>query len=103
MAQSDNAATPLASVEEIQRAWNDLALRVKQLEAEHGGLQQENKNLRFLLERVIEHRQKSHAELVLIISGLVGKLPMNDVGAIVGKLVEHNAHVTEVLSVLLKG
>src|ERR1043166_917648 len=86
MSQTDNAANPVASVEEIQKTWSDLTLKVKQLEADRDVLQQENKSLRFLLDRAIEHRQKSHNELVLILSGLVSKLPLNDVGAIVAKL-----------------
>jgi len=91
------------SVEEIQQGWHELTLRVSQLEVEKGALEQENKALRFLLERVIEHRQKSHAELVLLLTSLVSKLPINDVGVVVSRLVEHNANVSEILSALLKG
>src|SRR6266850_629286 len=87
---------PVASLEEIQQGWHELTLRVRQLEAENIALEGENKSLRFLLERVIEHRQKSHGELVLLLSGLVSKLPINDVGVIVSRLVEHNAHVSEI-------
>jgi len=103
MSQSDNAANPVVSVEEIQKAWSDLALNVRQLQADHDTLQQENKALRTLLERVVEHRQKSHNELILLLTGLVSKLPLNDVGAIVAKLVEHNASVAEVCAALSKG
>jgi hypothetical protein len=78
-------------------------LRVKQLEAERAAQEQENKTLRALLDRVIEHRQKSHSELVLLLTGLVSKLPINDVGVIVSKLVEHNAHVSETCTALSKG
>src|SRR6185437_2347833 len=85
------------------KGWNELTLRVKQLEAEGAVREQENKNLRTVLERVIEHRQKSHSELVLILSGLVSKLPINDIGVIVSKLVEHNAHVSETCTALAKG
>lgn len=85
--------------EELQ----ELNLRVKQLEAERGAQEQENKSLRMLLERLIEHRQKSHSELVLLLTGLVSKLPINDVGVIVSKLVEHNAHVAETCTALAKG
>jgi len=92
-----------ASVEEIQKGWHELKLRVEQLEAERRALEQENKALRFLLERAIEHRQKSHSELVHILSTLVGKLPINEVGVIVSKLVEHNANVSQVLAGLIKG
>jgi len=94
---------PAASMEDIQLGWHDLRLRVGQLEADRNALELENKSLRFLLERVIEHRQKSHGELVLLLSGLVGRLPINDVGVIVSRLVEHNAHVNEVCAALAKG
>ncbi len=94
---------PAASHEEIQQGWHELKLRVGQLEADQDALEQENKSLRFLLERVIEHRQKSHGELVLLLSGLVSKLPINDVGVIVARLVEHNAHVNEICAALAKG
>src|SRR5262245_46241940 len=100
---TENVANAAASVDEIQKGWNDLKSRVGQLEAERTALEQDNKALRFLLERVIEHRQKSHGELVLLLTGLVSKLPMGDVGAIVAKLVEHNAHVSETCAVLVKG
>jgi len=103
MTSTESAAAPAASTEEVQKGWNDLTLKVKQLEAEAAAREQENKNLRTLVERLIEHRQKSHSELVLILSGLVSKLPINDVGVIVSKLVEHNAHVSETCAVLAKG
>jgi hypothetical protein len=90
-------------VEEIQRGWHDLTLRVGQLEVEKSSLEQENKSLRFLLERVIEHRQKSHGELVLLLTGLVSKLPINDVGIVVAKLMEHNTHVSEMCAAFAKG
>lgn len=94
---------PPASVEEIQQGWHELKLRVGQLEAERSALEQENKALRFLLERVVEHRQKSHGELVLLLTSLVSKLPINDIGVVVSKLVEHNSNVTEVCAALAKG
>src|SRR5690348_481982 len=103
MTSTESAAVPAASPEEIQKGWNELTLKVKQLEAEAVAREQENKNLRTVLERLIEHRQKSHSELVLILSGLVSKLPINDVGVIVSKLVEHNAHVSETCAALAKG
>src|ERR1700759_3339000 len=90
---ASTAVNPAASPEEVQQGWHELMLRVKQLEAERAAQEQENKTLRALLDRVIEHRQKSHSELVLLLTGLVRKLPINDVGVIVSKLVEHNAHV----------
>lgn len=94
---------PVASVDEVQKGWHELNLRVGQLEAERCVLKQESKVLRALLERVIEHRQKSHSELVLLLSGLVSRLPINDVGLQVSRLVEHNAHVSEVCAALAKG
>src|SRR4051812_18504677 len=98
MTSTESAARPAASPEEIQEGWHELTLKVKQLEAECAAHEQENKTLRTLLDRVIEQRQKSHSELVLILSGLVSRLPINDVGVIVSKLVEHNAHVSETCS-----
>ncbi|HET7624377.1 MAG TPA: hypothetical protein VFM25_03855 [Verrucomicrobiae bacterium] len=103
MTQTENGATPAASVEEIQKGWNDLTLRVSQLEAERTALEQENKSLRFMLERAVEYRQKSHNELVLLLTGLVSKLPINDIGVIVSKLVEHNSAVSETCAALIKG
>ena len=87
MASADTLANTTASVEQIQREWHELTSRVNRLELEKIALDQENKALRFLLERVIDHRQKSHSELVLLLSGLISKLPLNDLGAIVGRLV----------------
>src|SRR5579859_758157 len=104
MVQSESAsAAPLTTAEEIQKGWHELRLRVEKLEAERTSLEQENKSLRELLERSIEHRQKSHSELVLLLTGLVSKLPMNDVGVIVSRLVEHNTNVSQYLSALTKG
>ncbi|NOS71167.1 MAG: hypothetical protein HOP33_14705 [Verrucomicrobia bacterium] len=103
MSESHSAPSTITTVEDIQKNWHDLTLRVGQLEAERKALEQDNKALRFLLERVIEHRQKSHGELVLLLAGLVSKLPINDVGFVVSKLVEHNAHVSEVCCSLGKG
>jgi hypothetical protein len=94
---------PVDSPEEIQKGLVDLTLRVGQLEAEKNVLEQENKSLRFMLERVIDHRQKSHSELVLLLTGLVSRLQISDVGAVVTKLVEHNTNVNQYLSALIKG
>src|SRR5258706_315818 len=101
MAETETPAP--ASVEEIQGRWNELALKVRQLEAQAGSLEHENKGLRSMLERVIEHRQKSHTELVLLVTDLVSRLPINDVGIIVSKLVEHNNNVSQILAGLIKG
>jgi hypothetical protein len=94
---------PVVSVEEVQRDWVDIKARVGQLEGERALLERENKTLRLLLERVVEHRQRSHSELILLLTGLVSKLPINDVGVVVSKLVEHNANVSEVCAALSKG
>ncbi len=94
---------PVTSVEEMQEGWPELKLRVEQLEAERNGLEKENKALRLLLERAIEHRQKSHGELVLLLAGLVSKLPINDIGVIVSRLMDHNTQVSEVCAALTKG
>lgn len=97
------AAAPLMPADELQKEWHELRVRVEQLEAEQTTLEQENKSLRQLLERVIEHRQKSHSELILLLTGLVSKLPINDVGVLVSRLVEHNTNVTQYLAALTKG
>ncbi|HUC85725.1 MAG TPA: hypothetical protein VL970_11080, partial [Candidatus Acidoferrales bacterium] len=51
----------------------------------------------------VEHRKKSHGELVNLITTLVTKLPINDVGVIVSRLVEHSAAVNEVSAALIHG
>jgi len=103
MSQIQNGNGIVASVEEVQRDWHDLQLRVQQLETERTVLEQENKTLRSLVERVIEHRQKSHSELVNLLATLVSRLPINDIGVVVSRLVEHNQHVNEVCASLSKG
>lgn len=103
MTSTEIVTATVAPVDEIQKGWHELTLRVGQLETERSALEQDNKALRSLLERVIEHRQKSHGELVLLLTGLVGKLPINDVAVVVSKLVEHNAHVSAVCTALAKG
>lgn len=100
--EQHQAASPAATTEDIQKGWNELKLRVEQLEADRGALQQENKALRVMLERAIEHRQKSHSELVNILTTLVSKLPVNDIGVIISKLVEHNTNVSQVLGAMTK-
>jgi hypothetical protein len=103
MAETENKPAPVANLEEIQQEWHDLTLRVAQLETERGALEQENKKLHTLLDRVIEHRQKSHSELVTLLTTLVSRLPINDIGAVVSRLVEHNNQVTEISASLTKG
>lgn len=103
MSEPLNGAEPVPSLEEIQRNWRDLTLRLQQSETEHRALEQENKALRALLEKVVEHRKKSHGELVNLITTLVTKLPISDVGVMVSRLVEHNAAVNEVSAALIHG
>ena len=103
MSPSEDNTIAIASLEKIQREWFDLKLRVAQLETERTGLEAENKQLRLLLERVVEHRQKSHSELITLLTTLVSKLPINDIGVIVSRLMEHNQHVIEVSTSLTKG
>jgi hypothetical protein len=103
MSDREIVASPVASVDEIQQGWHELKSRVGQLEAERLALQHENKSLRTLLERVIAHRQKSHSELVLILTALVTKMPINDVGGVISRLVDHNTNVTQFLAALAKG
>ena len=101
-ADSDNTIA-MVSVEKIQRDWLNLTLQMAQAETERTALAADNKALRALLERVIEHRQKSHGELVNLLTTLVSKLPLNDIGVIVARLMEHNQHVTEACASLVKG
>jgi hypothetical protein len=103
MSETENNPAPVANLEEIQQEWHDLTLRVAQLETERGALEQENKKLHTLLEQVIEHRQKSHSELVTLLTTLVSRLPINDIGAVVSRLVEHNNKVTEISASLTNG
>lgn len=103
MSQTDKVPAVLVSTDEIQQGWHELKLRIAQLEAERAALEKDGKDLRSLIERVIEHRQKSHGELINLLSSLVGKLQLNDVGVIIAKLMEHNTHVTEVCAALAKG
>jgi len=94
------ATSPCASVEEIQNGWHELTARVRQLEAEKSSLEHANKTLRQTLDKVIEHRQKTHNELL---TGLVTKLPISDVGVVVSRLVEHNTNVNHYLGALING
>lgn len=97
-----NASRP-ATVEEIQKSWHDLTLRVAQLETGNAALEAENKALRQLLERSVEYRKKSHGELVTLITTIVSKLPLNDVGVLVSRLMEHSQHVSEISAALING
>jgi hypothetical protein len=103
MAENQNGAAPVPSLEDIQREWPDLTLRIQQSETECRALEHENKALRGLIEKIVEHRKKSHGELVNLITTLVTKLPINDVGVIVSRLVEHSNAVNEVSAALIHG
>ena len=103
MTETEILPATVASLEEIQQGWHDLRLRIRQLEAEKAVVEQDNKSLRFKLETLIEHRQKSHSELIVLLTTLVTKLPINDVGVIVSKLVEHQTNVSTFLGALAKG
>jgi hypothetical protein len=101
--ENGNGNGTVTSLDEMQKSWHDLNLRIQQLEVGNMALEQENKNLRQLMERVVEHRKKSHGELVNLLTTLVSKLPINDVGVVVARLVEHNSHVGDVCSALVNG
>jgi hypothetical protein len=103
MTQTDTVVLGAVSPDPLQKELHELTLRVGQLEAERNVLEQENKSLRFMLERVIDHRQKSHSELVMLLTGLVSRLQISDVGAVVSRLVEHNSNVSQYLAALVKG
>ena len=98
----DNTLT-LVSVDKIQRDWSDLTLRVQQLETGNAALEQENKNLRQLLERAVEYRKKSHGELVTLITTIVSKMQLNEVGVLVSRLMEHGQQVNEISAALING
>jgi hypothetical protein len=87
----------------MQHGWSELVLKIKELEAARGALEQENKALRGMLETVIAHRQKSHSELVVLLTTLISKLPINDIGVLVSRLVEHNNSVNHFLNGIVKG
>jgi ribosomal protein L17 len=99
---SETQSVP-ATVQEVEQGWHELNLKVAQLEAASGALENENKALRQLLETIIEHRQKSHSELVILLTNLVSKLPLNDIGAIIAQLLEHDTSVCEFLGGIVKG
>jgi hypothetical protein len=103
MTPTEHVAVQMASAEEMQKGWHELSSKVAQLEADQNILKLEIKSLRSLLERVIEHRQQSHGELVLILTGLVSKLPINDVGFVISKLIEHNNQVSQICATLTHG
>ena len=103
MTESEKAANGAVSEGGPSGNGETLPLKVEQLEAEVRALERETKAIRQLLERAVEHRQKSHSELVLLLAGLVSKLPINEVGVIVSRLVEHNEQVGHFHSAVVKG
>ncbi len=103
MAEPENQTAPLPSMEQIQQAWNQFTLRIEKLETLNTALEHENIHLRRLLERSVEYRRKSHTDLVNLITTLVSKLPFNDLGGIITRLVEHNNQVVEISAALLGG
>ena len=103
MSQTENGTAPVASVDEMQKAWHEVNLRLRQVEVGNVALELENKNLRQLLERVVQHRKKSHGDLVNLLTTLVSKLPINDVAVVVSRLVEHNVQVGDVCAALVNG
>jgi len=103
MAELQNVDAAVPTLAEIQRDWPDVRSRLEVAEVQCRVLEQENKALRGLLEKVVEHRKKSHAELVTLITTLATKLPINDVGMIITRLIEHGNSVNEVCSAIISG
>ncbi|MEY4916342.1 MAG: hypothetical protein RL616_255 [Verrucomicrobiota bacterium] len=103
MSDDQDNTIAIVSVDKIQRNWSDLTLRVAQLETGNSALEQENKNLRQLLERAVEYRKKSHGELVTLITTIVSKMQFNEVGVLVARLMEHGQQVNEISSAIIKG
>ncbi len=103
MSDDQDNTIAIVSVDKIQRNWSDLTLRVAQLETASAALEQENKNLRQLLERAVEYRKKSHGELVTLITTIVSKMQFNEVGVLVARLMEHGQQVNEISSAIIKG
>lgn len=100
---TETSALAVPSLQEIQEQWNVMLTRLGATEAEVQALATENHKLRQQLEKLIAHRQSSHSELVILITTLVSKLPINDIGVIISRLVAHNTSVTHFLSALAKG
>ena len=103
MSDDQDNTIAIVSVDKIQRNWSDLTLRVAQLETGISALEQENKNLRQLLERAVEYRKKSHGELVTLMTTIVSKMQFNEVGVLVARLMEHGQQVNEISSAIIKG
>ncbi|MFN3409382.1 MAG: hypothetical protein ACK45B_10340 [Limisphaerales bacterium] len=103
MSETSRPAAAPADLAVIQRDWHELTLRVAALETSLAAQCEAARHLRALVEQMIDHRQRSHGELILLLSNLVSKLPLTDAGVVVAKLVEHNNHVAEVCAALVKG
>jgi hypothetical protein len=103
MSEPQDNTIAMVSVAKMQHDWNDVTLRIAQLETANMGLEHENKALKQLLERSVEYRKKSHSELVTLLTTIVSKLQLNDVNVLVARLVEHGQHVNEVSSALING
>ncbi len=103
MAETQNLNAAVATLEEIQRDWPAVQSRLHDAEVQYRVLEQENQALRGLLQKVVEHRKKSHSELVTLITTLATKMPINDVGMIITRLMEHGASVNDVCSAIIQG
>jgi len=103
MSEPQDTTIAIVSVDKIQREWQDLKLRVAQLETGNAALELEIKALRQVLERSVEYRKKSHGELITLLTTIVSKLPLNDVGVLVSRLMEHAQHVNEISAALIHG
>lgn len=103
MIEPARPAPPPADADAIHRDWPEMTMRVAELESGLAAHREEARQLRALLEQLIDHRQRSHSELVHLLSNLVSKLPLTDAGLVIARLVEHNNHVAEVCAALVKG
>jgi hypothetical protein len=103
MPDDQNVNGAVSTLEEIQRDWPGVKSRLQDAEVQCRVLEQENLGLRGLLQKVVEHRKKSHSELVTLVTTLATKMPINDVGMIITRLMEHGASVNEVCSAIISG
>ncbi len=98
--QQQPSATPSDTAQDHPQ---DLQHRLEHVERSLALVEHENKTLRHLIEAAIANRQKSHSELVLLLTNLVSKTQINEAGIIISKLIEHNTNVTQYLAALAKG
>ena len=103
MSEPQENTIAVVSVAKMQHEWNDVTLRIAQLETANLGQEQEIKALKQLLERSVEYRKKSHGELITLLTTIVSKMQLNDVSVLVARLVEHGQHVNEVSAALING